>query len=70
MKKTARRSTVYFQPHLHKALRLKSATTQRSSRPRASPVTKSITLLNSALASSIFASIRGLLAQCILVQTH
>ena len=30
MKSTARRSTVYFQPQLHKALRLKSATTQRS----------------------------------------
>ena len=30
MKNIARRSTVYFQPHLHNALRLKSATTQRS----------------------------------------
>ena len=30
MKNIARRSTVYFQPHIHKALRLKSATTQRS----------------------------------------
>jgi len=30
MKNTARRSTVYFQPHLHKALRLKATVTQRS----------------------------------------
>jgi len=30
MKNIARRSTVYFQPQIHKALRLKSATTQRS----------------------------------------
>lgn len=30
MKKTARRSTVYFQPELHRALRLKAAASQRS----------------------------------------